>query len=185
VYISTADYLPSLLLRFQDTCLLLVLGQAHLNLARISRHWPAVLIYLFATHAAKCRVCLYFYLCASGRTPRTTWNGPRFHGWADLPPVEDEVDRHHPTALCYLGELPTCFLDGLNLSEASPDPRTVFHRGGSKPEVVVGGLFPVWRRRFLDGGWLPEVRPVGSHPRTHQGPHFVPLPPRWKTSGLT
>jgi len=66
----------------------------------------------------------------SSRTPGTTRNGPRFHGWG-YPPVEDEVDRHHPTALCNLGELPTCFFDGLDLSEASPDPSHHFPRGGS------------------------------------------------------
>jgi len=32
----------------------------------------------------------------SSRTHGTTRNGRRFHGWGDLPPVKDEVDRSVP-----------------------------------------------------------------------------------------
>jgi len=46
-----------------------------------------------------------------------------------------EVDRHHPIQLRDLGVLPTWFLDGLDLSEARPDP-------SDKPEVVVRRGFP-------------------------------------------
>jgi len=66
--------------------------------------------------------------------------GPvRFHPrtwWGDIPPVEDEVDRHHPTRLRDLGVLPTWFLDGLDLSEARPD---------------ASDRFPAWRQQTGSG----------------------------------
>jgi len=77
---------------------------------------------------------------------------------------EDEVDWQHPTTLCDLWELPTCFLDGLHLSEASPDPPHRFPPWREQTGSSCRRWFPVWRRRFL-GSWLPEVRPVGSHPQ--------------------
>jgi len=105
--------------------------------------------------------------------PGTTRNGPRFHGWWDLPPIEDEVGRHHPTALCDLGELPTCFLDGLDLHEASADPPTVFHHGGSKSEVVVGG------GSRCDGGVFSTRGdcwgPTGRFPPSHTSRTALPV----------
>jgi len=70
------------------------------------------------------------------RTPGTAQNGPRFPGRGDLPPVEDEVDRHHPIRLRDLGVLPTWFLDRLDLSEARPDPTD---------------RFPAWRQQTGSG----------------------------------
>jgi len=96
----------------------------------------------------------------SSLTPGTTWNGPGFHGWGDLPPVEDEVDditRPH----CATWERHV-FLTDWTCRRLVLTLPTVFHRGGSKPEVVVVGGSRCNGRVFS----------TGSHPGTHQGPHF-------------
>jgi len=54
-------------------------------------------------------------------SPVTTRNGPPCSRMTRQS-VEDDVDQHHPTGLCDAEELPRCFLDGMDQSEASPDP---------------------------------------------------------------
>jgi len=107
-----------------------------------------------------------------------------FPGWGDLPPVEDEVDRLHPIRLSDLGVWPKWFLDGLDLSEARPEPSDRFPACRQQTGNGCRTRFPVCRRCFLDGGDCPRsaksVHTLGTIKDRTSGP----LPPRRETSRL-
>jgi len=108
-------------------------------------------------------------------------SSPKGRGWPKSAKNRQKIDsgvapkpsaKFHPRVL------------GMGTCSVFPTAPSAFHRGGSKPEVVVGGGFRYARGVFsMCSDCLRSAQSVSTLGHTKDRT-FGPLPPRLKTSGL-